>query len=992
MTPDPFGTAELRAAVLAAWAASPTRFREDANVEEDLRLDGYADAWLVELAQNAADAARAAGRPGRMRVELAPGEGGADELRVANTGAPLDTAGVAALAALRASAKRDDAGSVGRFGVGFTAVLALSAAPRLLSTGGGVAFSAERTAREVAALPGPAAELARRDEPPVLRLVWSEDERPSAGFDTEVRLPLRPGADGPTLLAQAQAGAPDLLLVLPDLVEIEVAGRSVRREEHGGDEVTVGDRRWRLARRAGSLAAVEADAQATELRARRDWTVCWALPLATGGAPAPLAEDVLHAPTATAERLALPARLIAPLPLEPDRRRVRPGPATDAMLAAAAEAYLDLVRATRPDQRLALVPSPGFPRSELDGRLRGLLRSTLRGAAWLPGAAPGTELVPDRAEWLDVPEVDPELPVRLAGAGFDRVVAPRAAGPAHGSAHGSAALAELGVHRLTAAELADRLLGVDRPAAWWRALYAALAPAADTVPGLLDELRALPVPLTGGRLVAGPSTVLLPAATPGRTSSGSASMASDRDDVRAVSDPVGAVAALGLAGLHIADPDAVHPLLTRLGAGTADPVTLLEHPALGAAVDRSLDDAEAGLDPGPLAEAVLALVGERAGAPTAGSTAFGALALPDADGDPTRADELMLPDAVLRPLLAADAPIGVLDPAWAARFPRARWTAIGVLDGFAVVVDEDPVGPDHDLDDEERWWDGHPEPPRRLLAVRDLDLVDSGAWPAALALLAADRETRAAAVAPGGYTGWWLSRHARLGGYRPGHYRVSSAERLAALYDPAPEIGVDEAFLAAIGVRADLGVPDARAAADLLARLADPRRRPDTALVTAAHAALAEAVVAARVHPDDLDPPDRVRALDGAVVDVDAAVVLDAPWPAAVLPAGQLVGGGDPVALAELLDLPLATEVVEATVPAAGHPVGWTELVEVVLACRQLGIEVPDGVLYRHDELWVSAARPVPGRFRVPAWRDEHGRWHAEDPLRALLGVLADPR
>ena len=66
--PDPFRTAELRAAVLAAWAASPTRFREDANVEEDLRLDGYADAWLVELAQNAADAARAAGRPGRLHI------------------------------------------------------------------------------------------------------------------------------------------------------------------------------------------------------------------------------------------------------------------------------------------------------------------------------------------------------------------------------------------------------------------------------------------------------------------------------------------------------------------------------------------------------------------------------------------------------------------------------------------------------------------------------------------------------------------------------------------------------------------------------------------------------------------------------------------------------------------------------------------------------------------------------------------------------------
>ena len=64
---DPFGTAALRAAVLDAWAASPTRFREDANAEEDLRLGGYADTWFVELAQNAADAA---GVAGRLRITL----------------------------------------------------------------------------------------------------------------------------------------------------------------------------------------------------------------------------------------------------------------------------------------------------------------------------------------------------------------------------------------------------------------------------------------------------------------------------------------------------------------------------------------------------------------------------------------------------------------------------------------------------------------------------------------------------------------------------------------------------------------------------------------------------------------------------------------------------------------------------------------------------------------------------------------------------------
>ena len=138
---DPFGTAAVRARVLAGWSASPARFREDANAEEDLVRGGYRDRLLVELAQNAADAAARAGVPGRLRLELA-----GETLRAANTGAPLDAAGVQALASLRASAKRDEDGSVGRFGVGFAAVLAVSDEPAVVSAGGGVRFSAEEHA------------------------------------------------------------------------------------------------------------------------------------------------------------------------------------------------------------------------------------------------------------------------------------------------------------------------------------------------------------------------------------------------------------------------------------------------------------------------------------------------------------------------------------------------------------------------------------------------------------------------------------------------------------------------------------------------------------------------------------------------------------------------------------------------------------------------------------------------------------------------------
>jgi hypothetical protein len=970
VTADPFGTAALRAGVLAAWADSPTRFREDANAEEDLRLGGYADTWCVELAQNAADAARAAEVPGRVRVTVEDGE-----LRVANTGAPLDAAGVAALAALRASAKRDAAGSVGRFGVGFAAVLALSDEPRIVSTGGGVAFSAAATAEAVRELPGPAAELARREgQLPVLRLVWptgADEPPPPAGYTTEVRLPLRPGVDPDALLAAAADDAPDLLLALPHLVEIEV-GLGGLQESHlhavtlhergfpatevdpGGEApvrvVAIGQRRWLLVR--GSVGG--AAGTAVEQRGRHVRSYCWALPLDADGRPAPLGDDVLHAPTVTVERLGLPARLIADVPLDPDRRRVRPGAAADTVLRAAADAYLDLVAAVAPADRLALVPAAGFPRSELDARLRALLLDVLREAAWLPGAD-GTEVAPRAATVLDLPA--PELPALLADVVPGLLAAPGILqSPATGGR--PVLLAELGVDRLGAAALADRLLGIGRPAAWWRAVYAALEPAVETVPGLVDELRALPVPLSDGRTVPGPAGVLLPLGAAAR------------------------VGDLALPGLHIADPDAVHPLLARLGAALAEPDGLLDHPALRDAVERSVDDAEAGLDPLPLAEAVLGLVAD-VGA--TGRDWLGALALTDVDGEPARADELMLPDAALAPLLAADDAPAVLAPEWPQRAPREVLVAVGVLDGFAVVETDAAHAADLGLDDVDRWLDDSGA--HELVAVRDLDLVRDDAWPAALALLAREPATRAAVLASS-YTAWWLARHARLHGRRPGFWRLPSATGLAALFDPLPATDVDDAVLRAAGVRAELTVTGARDAADLLARLADPDRRPDAALVVAAHTALAAAVTDGRIVPADLDPPDRVRALDGSVADAADAVVLDAPELAAVLPVGEVVVGGDPKALADLLDLPTASEIVDGEVAGPGRAVPWGALPEVVVTCHTLGVPVPAGELWCHDELWVVLRHPVAGRHRVPTWRDADGRRHADDAVRALLAEL----
>ncbi len=304
-----------------------------------------------------------------------------------------------------------------------------------------------------------------------------------------------------------------------------------------------------------------------------------------------------------------------------------------------------------------------------------------------------------------------------------------------------------------------------------------------------------------------------------------------------------------------------------------------------------------------------------------------------------------------------------------------------MLDSFAVLDDPHPQRPDHELDDEELWWaQTGGDPPAPMLAVRDLDLIDDGCWPAALRRIAADPAGLAALRQPGGYTGWWLARHARFGGYPPPNWRLAGAVALEGLYDVVPVCDIDEALLAAAGVRTTLGITGAADATDLLARLADQARTVTPAVVHAAHAALAGAQLA----PAELEPPVRVRAVTGDVVDADRAIVLDAPWLAAVLPAGELVSGGDPETLADLLDLPLASEQVapELLDVGAGRTVRWVQLVELVAVCAAIGLAVPEGTLQLHQQLRV---RHRDAEHAVPFWVTPDGTVHATDPVRAVL-------
>jgi hypothetical protein len=963
---DPFRTAALRARVLDAWAASPARFREDANAEEDYALGGYRDRVVMELAQNAADAAARAGVPGRLRLTLRDGA-----LVAANTGAPLDAAGVEALCTLRASSKRDES-TAGRFGVGFAAAVSVSDTPGICSTTGAVRWSREDSRELVGQIPALAAELAARSaHVPVLRLPFPSDGAPPDGFTTAVTLPLRDGEAAALTERLLTETGPALLIALPTLAEVMIetgAGTRVLTAEHSahGAVITVDGvtSRWRTAADDGLLDPQLLADRPVEERGRPTWSVRWAVPVSDDGAPQrPPAgvPAVVHAPTPTDDAMDLPALLLASFPLSPDRRHVAQGPLTTFLTGQAASVYAHLLPELAPGRGLLdLVPGVVAP-GELGNQLSQAIRAVLPSVPFLPaaGASPGTRVRPRDALLLTA-----DLP------GLADFLAPVFPGLISGPArHPGYAL--LGVRSLPLAELADWLSALERPPSWWRSLYEALT-AAD--PGQRAELGALSVPLADGRLIRGPRGLLLP---------GPGLKQPDR---------------LSVLGLRVVHPDAAHPLLTALGAVEATPRSVLADPATRAAVEASYEET----DPLPIAEAVLSLVADANVQPGEMSWLAG-LTLPGDDGEWYAADELLLPHGPLAGVVAADAPFGTVSEELAGRYDATVFEAAGVLSSFGLLTEADvDLGePGLDLDGAAEWSaqtrtrlgnaDVPPFAPQ-VVAVRDLELVDQARWPQALELLT-QPPLRAALVEPTrvvmadgryedvpSYTSWWLRQHLTLGGRRATELRAAGADPLlAGLYDEAdPAMAAalaDPVVARAVGVRAVLaelltepGGPD-----ELLARLADPGRTvPRSHLV-----GLWTALATAGLTPEDITPPDQVRAIRGSgvlVASADQTLVLDTPdlWPLVSNEPLVLAPRELSEHLADLLGLPLVSEEVPGRVEMEGQLRSVPDIVRAVL---------PDAPAeyFTHDKLLVDGVEV--------AWRYQDGEIHATDPAGLACGL-----
>ncbi|WP_042369635.1 sacsin N-terminal ATP-binding-like domain-containing protein [Streptacidiphilus neutrinimicus] len=145
-----------------AYRANPNLITEHANHEESIRVGGYSNRTLLELVQNAADAMSGADEhaegAGRIEIILDLDH---QTLYCANAGRPLSLTGLTTLAHAYLSGKRGD--EIGRFGLGFKSVLAVTDAPQVFSRSVSLQFGSPKAKAAIASVGSAARRL------PVLR-------------------------------------------------------------------------------------------------------------------------------------------------------------------------------------------------------------------------------------------------------------------------------------------------------------------------------------------------------------------------------------------------------------------------------------------------------------------------------------------------------------------------------------------------------------------------------------------------------------------------------------------------------------------------------------------------------------------------------------------------------------------------------------------------------------------------------------------------------
>jgi superfamily II DNA or RNA helicase len=209
---------------IQSYKIHPDLVAEHANHEESIRTGGYANRTLLELVQNAADALSGAedepGVAGRVEIVL---DLNSKTLYCANAGRPFSNDGLTAITMAYLSGKRGD--EIGRFGLGFKSVLAVSDAPEVLSRSVSFQFNSPEAKMALAQV------VPKAKRYPVLRTATVLDAIAEFGADpilselaewatTVVRLPN--ATNLPRLKKEIESFSSEFLLFVHDVREVKL--------------------------------------------------------------------------------------------------------------------------------------------------------------------------------------------------------------------------------------------------------------------------------------------------------------------------------------------------------------------------------------------------------------------------------------------------------------------------------------------------------------------------------------------------------------------------------------------------------------------------------------------------------------------------------------------------------------------------------------------------------------------------------------------------
>ncbi|SDR40087.1 DUF3883 domain-containing protein [Pseudovibrio sp. Tun.PSC04-5.I4] len=237
---DAFIASELQASC-NAYLEKPAFLLGHSRAEKQVTAD-YADRELLELVQNAADAASDAGGTGKVLIEVSEGA-----LFVANTGKLFQMSGLKSLMTAHTSDKPTKAAlMIGAKGLGFRAILNWTEAPIIFSGDLELGFSRSHAHAVVAELARKNAEIAANfassntNQPPLLAFpargaeldVLEEDKLSlvlkrarqlrADGYDTVIAAPLRDGNALNRAIDQVREFEPSFLLFVRAIQSIRI--------------------------------------------------------------------------------------------------------------------------------------------------------------------------------------------------------------------------------------------------------------------------------------------------------------------------------------------------------------------------------------------------------------------------------------------------------------------------------------------------------------------------------------------------------------------------------------------------------------------------------------------------------------------------------------------------------------------------------------------------------------------------------------------------